>query len=399
MTVQSRRSWRVPAARAGLGRRVFVPLVTAAAAVALCANAAGAAPRTASAAAINPNYLWGVSCADASHCFAVGQHTKPLGQPVAGIDQLSGGTWAPVPSPEPPGSASAALSGVACTGARSCLAVGTYTTSSGKSFPFAQRWNGTAWSLISVPAAGSTSSSLDSIACASARSCWAIGSDRHGTLAEHWNGSTWAIVASPAAGTSRFYPQAGVSCPAASNCWAVWSWYSASGSHYGTLTAHWNGTAWSKVATPTSGDSRSMLNGVSCSGVSACMAVGHGPKGGLAQRWNGSAWSLTLDGAPAATWGLMGIWCSGDSACMAVGFQSTGPNSAVDLAARWNGTAWSQLTTPNPADEGDVHGLQGIACITASDCWAAGGSASTGDPGFGRRIIEHWNGTKWSLVH
>jgi hypothetical protein len=393
MTVQSSRSWRVPAARARLGLRAFTVLLTVAAAVALCATAASAAPRT----AVSPNYLFSVSCPDASHCFAVGQHTKPLGQPVTGIEQLSGGTWAPVPSPRPPGSTSASLSGVACTSARSCLAVGTYTTSPNKSFPFAQRWNGTAWSLVSVPAAGSTSSRLDGIACTSAQSCWAVGSDRHGTLAEHWNGATWAIFASPTVGTRGLYPEAGVSCPAASDCWGVWSWNSAF--QFGTLTAHWNGTAWSEVTTPTSGASRSMLNGVSCSGASACMAVGNGPKGGLAQRWNGTAWSVSLNGAPAATSALEGVWCSSASACLAVGVQSTSSTSEVDMSARWNGTTWSLLSTPSPANGLDLHGLQGIACVTASDCWAVGGSGSTGEPGLAKGIIAHWNGTKWSLVH
>jgi hypothetical protein len=394
MTVQSRRSRRVPAGRAGLGRRASITLLTAAAAVALCANTASAAQGT----AVDPNYLLSVSCPDASHCFAVGQHTKPLGQPVTAIEQLSGGTWAPVPSPKPPGSTFTMLGGVACTSARNCLAVGTYGTSPSTSFPLAQRWNGTAWSLVSVPTAGSTSSRLESIACTSARNCWAVGTDRHGTLAEHWNGSTWAIVASPVAGAG-FYPEAGVSCPGASDCWAVWSWFSASGSQVGTLTAHWNGAAWSKVTTPTSGASHSMLNGVSCASASACMAVGNGPKGALAEQWNGSAWSLSLNGAPAANSGLGGVWCTGASACLAVGTQSTGPAAQIDQSVRWNGTAWSRLTTPNPPNHLDLHGLQGIACVTASDCWAVGGSASTGEPGLASSIIEHWNGTKWSLVH
>jgi hypothetical protein len=368
------------------------------AAVALCASAASAAPRTAGAAVINPTFLSSVSCPDASHCFAVGQHTKLLGQPVTAIDQLSGGTWAPVRSPEPPGSTSAALAAVACTSARNCLAAGTYTKSPSKSFPFAQRWNGTAWSLVSVPAAGSTSSRRDSIACTGARSCWAVGSDRHGTLAEHWNGSSWAIFASPAGGTRGFYPGASVSCPVTNNCWAVWSWFSASGTHYGTLTAHWDGTAWSKVTTPTSGASQSMLNEVSCSAASACVAVGNSPKGALAQRWNGSAWSLSLDGAPLPSSALIGVWCSGASACMAVGTRITGGNSEIDVAARWNGTTWSPLSVPSLA-RWPVSNLSGIACPTASGCWAVGGTANPGAPGAGQHIIARWNGTKWSLVH
>ena len=57
------------------------------------------------------------------------------------------------------------------------------------------------------------------------------------------------------------------------------------------------------------------------------------------------------------------------------------------------------MATPNPATgKLNVHGLQGIACVTASDCWAVGGSGSTGEPGLASRIIEHWNGAAWFLV-
>ena len=388
MDVQSHRSWRVPAARAGLGWRVFTPLLTAVAVVALSANTAGAAPRTATAAAVSPNYLWSVSCPDASHCFAVGQHTKPLGQPVAAIDQLSGGTWAPVHSPGPPGSASATLVGVACASASNCLAVGTYDTSSGKSFPFAQRWNGTAWSLVTVPAAGSTSSSLDSIACASARSCWAVGSDRHGTLTEHWNGSAWAIFASPGGAGARLNS---VACVAPGVCWAVGE------TQAGTLTLQWNVQAWTKQATPSSGTSGGILTGVSCASPTLCMAVGSGPGGMLTQQWDGKSWSLSGQVPMSAP---QGASCLGGLVCMAVGVRHTNPpqQSELTMAARWNGSAWSRLSTPKPASNLNVHGLEGIACVTASDCWAVGGSGSTGEPGLASRIIEHWNGTRWSLV-
>jgi hypothetical protein len=158
---------------------------------------------------------------------------------------------------------------------------------------------------------------------------------------------------------------------------------------------HWDGRAWSKAGTPTSGASNSRLYAASCPPDGTCMTVGYEDGHTLAQQWNGSAWLRTPGTATAA--GLYGDACSSGSACLAVGFRSTGPQTEVTLAAQWNGTAWSALTVPRPAHWVDS-GLRGIACPAAADCWAVGGSGNPGAPGRAHRVIEHWNGTTWTLV-
>jgi hypothetical protein len=117
----------------------------------------------------------------------------------------------------------------------------------------------------------------------------------------------------------------------------------------------------------------------------------------LTQRWNGESWLLAGQVRLSAP---QGVSCLNGRPCMAVGVRRTTPQqqSELTMAARWGGNGWSRLATPNPANNLNLHGLQNIACVTASDCWAVGGSGSTGEPGLASRIIEHWNGTKWSLV-
>ncbi|HEV2370891.1 MAG TPA: hypothetical protein VGS19_01870 [Streptosporangiaceae bacterium] len=66
------------------------------------------------------------------------------------------------------------------------------------------------------------------------------------------------------------------------------------------------------------------------------------------------------------------------------------------LVEHWNGTGWS--TVPAATDSngvGDV--LSGVAAVSATDVWAVGShfdASIGGDDG----LIEHWNGSRWSIV-
>jgi hypothetical protein len=302
--------------------------------------------------------------------------------------------------PGPAGAVGGHLTSVSCPGVAGCMAVGSYQTSSDASLPFAGRWNGTRWSLVTMPAAGSANVGPDGVTCTSARDCWAVGSAEHGSrtspLAEHWDGTAWSVVAVPS--ESGFSTLNSLSCPSATDCWAAGFWESSAPPGFGTLTVHWNGTAWSKVTTPTSGPSSSELWGSACAGPGACLTVGSGTKGGLAQRWNGTSWSVSLrNGGSSPGSGLFGAACTSGSACMAVGSQATTPERGVTLADRWDGTHWSMQITVSRANW-PQNTLTGVACPSAANCWAVGGSLNPGAPGKQLSIIEHWNGAKWSLV-
>jgi hypothetical protein len=375
-------------------------LAGATAAIALALGTAATTPALASQASPAPaaNGLNAISCPSATSCWAVGEHNHENGWPTPAIERLSHGTWSAVAAPEPRRAIGGSLEAVWCGRGPDCLAAGYYATSSPTEFPLVERWNGVRWSRVSAPDAGSTSVGLYGLACTSARDCWAVGTDDRATVAEHWNGTAWSVVPSPNVGSGGDYPGAAVACPAAGDCWAVWTWHSASGTRYGTLTAHWNGSAWSRVTTPTAGNSQSMLNDIYCSSGTACLAVGGGPKAAvLAERWNGSAWSVVTDRGLPRRSGLAGVWCSRAAACLAVGGRYIGREGGANLAARWNGTAWSTQATPNLADW-PINGLSDLACTSTSNCWAVGSTLNPGAPGVTQRIIEHWNGRKWSLA-
>src|SRR6185312_16572230 len=65
------------------------------------------------------------------------------------------------------------------------------------------------------------------------------------------------------------------------------------------------------------------------------------------------------------------------------------------LTELWDGSSWSLVPSPNVANTNNL--LNGVALVSASDVWAVGLSNSDGiHPGL--TLIEHWNGTSWTIV-
>ena len=182
----------------------------------------------------------------------------------------TGAVWSIVTSPNTSTTQDNNLSDVTCASASNCWAVGSYWTPSIiKNLPhhtLIERWNGTAWSIVTSPNTSTTEyNQLSEVACASASDCWAVGSP-----IEHWNGTTWSIVASP--NITGYLSD--VTCASASDCWAVGYYFT--GGLPRTLTEHWNGTAWSIVTSPnTSTGESNQLSGVTCTSPSDCWAVGY----------------------------------------------------------------------------------------------------------------------------
>lgn len=116
-----------------------------------------------------------------------------------GAAPASAGTgWVIQPTPIPSGTTTSHLTGVSCTSASACTAVGFYSTSSG-SRALAERWNGTSWKIQPTPSSANPEDFLllFSVSCTSATSCTAVGSSGGRPLAERWNGTSWKIQPTP----------------------------------------------------------------------------------------------------------------------------------------------------------------------------------------------------------
>jgi hypothetical protein len=180
------------------------------------------------------SFLSGVSCRSANACTAAGFTQDSSGNTVTFAESWHGTAWRIRTTPSPPGATDVLLNGVSCSSATACAAVGSYRDSTGTRFALAESWNGTAWSIETTPnTTGGSESGLSGVSCTSATACSAVGSYVNSTgtqvtLAEVWNGTSWTIqkTPNPTGGTgSRLL---GVSCTAATTCVAAGSYLNSS---------------------------------------------------------------------------------------------------------------------------------------------------------------------------
>ena len=331
-----------------------------------------------------PSYngvLFGVSCPSPTACTAVGYGGNSSGD-VALVEHWNGNTWAIQSTPKPASSSRNTLRGVSCPTTTGCMAVGDYFDRSGIHVASAERWDGSSWAIQSAPnPAGAKATYLYGVSCPSTALCVAVGSYTNSsgtqlTLAERWNGTSWAIQATPSPSGDSIV-LSGVSCASASACAAVGSFRDISG-HWRMLAARWNGTGWALQSTPApSTAQQSFLSAVSCASAFACTAVGHyinssGRWVTLAERRNGS-WAIQSTPNPAGTQGsnLSGVSCPSTSSCTAVGDYHNSSGVQLTLAERWNGTGWTVQSTANPAN-GGFNILSAAACASTTTCTAVG---------------------------
>jgi hypothetical protein len=331
--------------------------------------------------------LTAVSCPSATGCVAVGSRRDRTGAGVTLAESWNGTTWSVLKTPNPPGSHNSALTGVSCTSATFCIAVG-YSNSSAGIAPLDEVWNGTAWKIQQTIALAH-GGQLNGVSCTSATACVAVGysftTGGRLALAEVWNGTAWGIrTTAPGPTTSDF---TAVSCVAASACTAVGDRHSNNGTF--TLAESWNGSSWSVQATPTAAGT---LNGVSCASASFCLAVGllNGRHKAIADAWDGTAWSAAQV-APApnnSIDNLTGVSCTSATGCIAVG--NYGTANTLPMAEQWHGSGTAMTLQQVPAPQSNLAiSLGGVSCPSVSACTAAGDD--------GAALAEAWNGTSWSV--
>jgi hypothetical protein len=317
------------------------------------------------------NRLDAISVVSGADIWAVGGYFHPAGEASGPEHPLvlhwDGTTWATFALPD--FGFEYGVSGVAAVSSTDVWLVGSAGVTGGGDRPFAVHWDGTGWSEAPVPDTGKTYSHLFGIDAVSSDDVWAVGSwatgqGGAGTLTAHWNGSAWALVPSPDVPPR---PQVGWSYPglvavralAPDDVWAVGTSDNvAPTGPSNTLVLHWDGTTWTVVASPDvpadTGSPYDRLEAIDGTSGTDLWAVG----------------SYGLD-------------------------QNDDPYSSLPehtLAERWDGAAWAQV--PTPVLEGR-NSLGGVAAVSPSEAWAVGwvwaGSAQ-------QALIERWDGQAWATV-
>src|SRR5207302_131548 len=245
--------------------------------------------------------LTGVTCASGSQCWAVGYNNPTPGGGVhqTVIEQWNGTSWTIVSSPNTIPVAGHPLAsnrfyGVTCASASDCWAVG-YSDNGNAFFgeplqTLIEHWNGNSWAIVTSPNNGTATNLLNGVTCVSASQCLAVGFYFNGngsifqTLIEQWNGTAWAIVTSPNSSATADNTLGGVTCPSTSQCWAVGESGDPIAGNTQTLIEQWNGTSWAIVTSPNPSVHANELFGVTCPSASECWAVGiHAESGAVPQ--------------------------------------------------------------------------------------------------------------------
>ena len=356
------------------------------------------------------NNLNGVTCSSASDCWAVGSYFNNSDIAQTLTQHWNGTSWTIVASPNIAGTITNELFGLTCASASECWAVGYYLNQG--QFPLIEQWNGTSWTIASA-APRVNNDQLHGVICASASECWAVGeyeffsgvTDYFDTLIEQWNGTSWARVTSPNASVYHNFLN-GVACASTSDCWAVGYYdvgFHGAGPHQ-TLIQQWDGNSWTVVTSPNSGSAQnSVLRSVTCASASDCWAVGNDRNGSdshtLIEHWNGSAWAIVnspnASNAATPVNVLTSITCPSASDCWAAGFDTISGGIIQTLIEHWNGSVWLVVTSPN-TDTTRTNELKGVTCTSASDCWAVGDYNN--NSAIAQTLIEHWNGSSWAIV-
>ncbi|HEY8325229.1 MAG TPA: hypothetical protein VIG77_12105 [Ktedonobacterales bacterium] len=294
------------------------------------------------------------------------------------IEHWDGQSWSDVnfPTPVAPNSGFFGFNHVAVAGHNDVWAVGGVNTYTRNIQPVAEHWDGTQWSISSLPSL-STAIGFAGVA-AKPGAVLAVGqtaiSNGYGaTVVGQWTGSQWTRLTSPSPGTLTNELN-GLAVIGPKDIWAVGD------SAAGALSERWDGAQWTVVSAPNSATSDNYLNAVAGTSASDVWAVGSGAGKfgpGVAEHWDGSAWTQAQ--VPAHTGALNGVAALNTTDVWAVGQSG---------ALHWNGSAW---TTSSGAPDG----LLGVTAVAANDVWAVGGNVPQSCGGISPAIMAHWNGKQW----
>jgi len=145
---------------------------------------------------------------------------------------------------------------------------------------------------------------------------------------------------------------------------------------------------WNVVSSPDIEGGDTALFSISAISASEIWAVGYSSRSGivqtLTQRWNGSEWRIVPSlNVPSRNNYLSGVAALTTNDVWAVGYHcKDNCTEPALLIEHWDGTQWSIVPTPGGGR------LNGIAAVSADDIWAVGSN--------GRRSFAlHWDGQEW----
>lgn len=316
--------------------------------------------------------------------------------------QVAAGCGWSVVAAQDPGQSLSTLEGVAAVSANNVWAVG-LANPGGTPQPLVEHWDGASWSVVSTPSTGTgTTGSLSRVSARAANDIWAVGDFQSGgassTLAEHWDGSSWQIVSTPNPNPGHVNSLSDVVALSASEAWAVGTTEGASAPTH-TLIEHWSGGSWTVATSVDPGSTENELVGIAAAAANNIIATGFSRSGAgrstLVERWGGASWAQDTTPSPGTNENLLlGPAAVSATEFWAVGTYNNGADNSI-TALHFTGGSWSQSSPVNPQPTGGQE-LGAAVALGSGDVWGVGSDHSAG--GFARTLVEHWDGSAWSVV-
>jgi hypothetical protein len=297
-------------------------------------------------------------------------------------------TWTRVTSPNRGTVASALQDVVMVPGTSTAWAVGYYYDSNLAAYrTMTQRFNGTSWSIVpSLNASATGYSQLNRVDATSTTNVWAIGS-----LVERYNGTNWVAMSSPAGVAPR-----GLDVVSPSEVWVAG--YSGSAA----TVAQWkNGTWTTRYTQASTGRHLTVFEAIAVDASGQVWAVGWDrdydapgrPVSSLVVHYNGTSWTREATPNPANRNTLNDVVVLANGEVFAVGVAqdtSGGGITPRSLMLRRQGGTWSSLTVPK-GEAGSQDQLLSVAAVSSTSVWSVGYYSSPSS-GLYEPLLVHWTG-------
>ena len=288
---------------------------------------------------------------------------------------------------------SAQISSISCASFGNCSAVGSYTDSSGNTEGLlmtetAGLWTTGVEAVLPPNANPSRGSALETVSCASAGNCTAVGTYEDNSspegatqglllteTADSWSAGVEAALpvnasASPLVGLRS------VSCALAGNCTAVGLYRDSLGNTQGLLLTETGGRWAAGVeATPPAYASQSAVLSVSCASAGNCTAVGdYDASQGLLLTETGGSWARGVEApSPNAGTVVTSVSCSSPGNCSAVGSSGAQALLLSETGGKWaKGVVAVLPANAVTTNTGQLVVVRSVSCASPGYCSAVG---------------------------
>lgn len=227
----------------------------------------------------------------------------------------------------------------------------------------------------------------------------AQGTAKNGSAVSLTGATGWTQVPSPNFGNQDNI-LAGVSAASATDVWAVGAYIPTASGVLNTLAQHFDGTRWTAVQLPNVGAQQNILQAVSMPSPGKAWAVGDFITGKfrqhtLIEHFDGAIWSVVSSPNPGDLQNILyGVAAITDTDVWAVGAHQKAPGLWHTLTEHWDGSKWSVVQAVDVGSNGNQ--FYAVKALATNDVYAIGQQAGPGFPS--QALIEHWDGTSWSVV-